>query len=184
LQLPPRRGGPQRVFFALWPDAAARERLAACARDVVRQVGGRAPRPENQHLTLAFVGAVEPGRIAALERVGAAAARTAAPFTLTLDRLCAFQRTGIAWLGARSLPDELTRLAQALREGLAAGAFPVDARPFAAHVTLARQCGTLAARQVPPVAWRVDRLALTGSELRPEGSRYREIAGWLLTGVG
>ena len=174
------RAGPLRVFFALWPDAAARGRMAALARDVARQSGGREPRPENHHVTLAFVGEVASARIADLERVGAAAAQSAGPFTLSLDRLGGFRATGIAWLGTGLLPPELGRLVQALRDALAAAAFPVERRPYRAHVTLARHCRAVAPAAVEPVTWRVDRVTLAASELRPEGSRYRELAAWPL----
>jgi 2'-5' RNA ligase len=78
-------------------------------------------------------------------------------------------------------PPDLGQIVLALSEGLAAQSFRVERRPFKVHVTLARKC-----RRPPPVeaiaplAWRVDRLALIASELRPEGARYREIAGWRL----
>src|SRR5258705_4553433 len=96
-----------RTFFALWPDASACERIATLARDVVSRAGGRAPRSENIHLTVAFVGNVALDRIAALKRIGASAARAVAPFTLELDRLGAFHHAGIAWFGAEVLPVEL-----------------------------------------------------------------------------
>jgi len=41
-----------RVFFALWPDANARERLAAAALDVAAQTKGVAPPAANLHVTL------------------------------------------------------------------------------------------------------------------------------------
>lgn len=169
-----------RVFFALWPDASAREGIAALAHDVVSQTGGRAPLPDNMHLTVAFVGNVEPERLAELERIGASAARSAAPFTLTLDRLGAFHHAGIAWLGTDTLPMELEDLVFALRNGLAAESFPVERRMYRPHVTLARRCGSIATVEVPPIAWRVDRVTLNASELSPAGSIYRELAAWSL----
>jgi len=167
-----------RTFFALWPDAAARDVMAAMARDVARRAGGRAPRPENHHLTLAFVGEVAVQRIDALERIGAAASRSVAPFMLTLDRLGEFHHTGIVWLGADTLPAPLERLVRALRDGLAAEGFPVERRPYRAHVTLVRRCGTVAPATIAPVAWRVERVTLVASELRPVGSSYCELAAW------
>lgn len=167
-----------RTFFALWPDAATRDVMAAMARDVARRAGGRAPRVENHHLTLAFVGEVAVQRIDALERIGAAASRSVAPFMLTLDRLGEFHHTGIAWLGAGTLPVQLERLVGALRNGLAADAFPVERRRYQAHVTLVRRCETVAPATIAPVAWRVERVTLIASELLPAGSRYRELAAW------
>ena len=167
-----------RVFFALWPDAAAREGIAALAHDVVSQAGGRAPRSENIHLTVAFVGNVEPDRLAELEHIGASAARSAAPFTLTLDRLGAFHHAGIAWLGTDTLPTELEDLVFALRNGLAAAAFPVERRMYRAHVTLARRCGTVATVKIEPITWRVECFTLNASELSAAGSIYRKLAAW------
>ena len=168
------------MFFAVWPDAAARDVIAAMARDVVQRIGGRAPRPENHHLTLAFVGEVDADRIDALISIGAEAARAVAPFVLTLDRLGEFHHTGIAWIGANTPPAELERLVRALRDGLAAEGFPVERRRYRPHVTLARRCGTMAAATIAPVAWRVERVTLIASELLPAGSRYRELAAWAL----
>jgi 2'-5' RNA ligase len=169
-----------RTFFALWPDASARERIAALASDVVARAGGRAPRAENIHLTVAFVGNVALDRIAALKRIGASAARGVAPFTLELDRLGAFHHAGIAWLGAEVLPVELENLVFALRKQLAAKSFPVEKRLYRAHVTLARRCATIAPIEIAPIAWRVERLTLNASELHAAGSIYRELAAWPL----
>ena len=173
-----------RVFFALWPDAAAREVMAALARDVVGRVGGRMPSEDNLHLTLAFVGDVAKERVTALERIGEAAAHGTAPFTLVLDQIGGFHDAGIAWLGTDAVPANLTHLVQRLNEGLAAQRFRVDRRPFAAHVTLVRKCRrppTDAA--IAPTAWPVEQIALNASDMRPAGSSYRELATWPLSGA-
>jgi RNA 2',3'-cyclic 3'-phosphodiesterase len=169
-----------RVFFALWPDAAARDRIAAAARDVVQRGGGRVPPPEDHHLTLAFVGEVASSRLPALLRIGEFAAHAAAPFTLALDRLGEFHHTGIAWLGIDVAPVELVQLVRVLREALAEGAFRVEQRRFRAHLTIVRRCGTFPAATIAPVEWRVEFITLTASELRPAGSLYRELARWPL----
>lgn len=169
-----------RVFFALWPNATARERIAALAHEVVGKAGGRAPRPENIHLTVAFVGNVTSDRQAKLKRIGAAAARSVAPFTLELDRLGTFHHEGIAWLGTDVVPNALQDLVFALRNGLAAEAFPVEQRLYRAHVTLARRCGPVAMATIAPISWRIERLTLNASELHPAGSLYRELGAWPL----
>jgi RNA 2',3'-cyclic 3'-phosphodiesterase len=175
------RALPLRVFFALWPEPATRDLVAAMTRDVVRGAGGSAPRPESIHLTLAFVGDVPPERVAALETIGRDSARAIAPFTFVLDRVGAFRDSGIAWLGTNAMPVELDRLARALNEGLEAAQFHTERRPFHAHVTLARRCRKLPHESaIAPIAWRVECVALTVSELSPRGSRYRELAAWPL----
>ncbi len=170
-----------RLFYALSPDAAARDAIAVLARDVARRSGGRAPRPENAHLTLAFLGDVAPDRVDALAVIGAAAARAVAPFALTLDRLGGFRDGGIAWLGAERAPAPLAELARRLGEGLAADGFRVERRPFAAHVTLARKCRAPPKRErVAAVTWHVDALSLVASQPAAGGSRYHTLTEWTL----
>jgi 2'-5' RNA ligase len=169
-----------RTFFALWPDASARERIATLASDVVIHAGGRAPRSQNVHLTVAFVGNITGDRISALKRIGASVACNVAPFTLRLDRMGAFHHQGIAWLGADVAPPGLLDLVFALRNKLAAKSFPVEKRLYRPHVTLARRCATIAPIEIAPIEWHVERLTLEASELRAAGSIYRELASWPL----
>jgi 2'-5' RNA ligase len=148
---------------------------------VVGRTGGKSPRPESIHLTVAFVGDVASDRVAELLRIGETAARAAAPFTLSLDQLGGFRDGGIAWLGAGAVPPDLDQLVRTLNEGLAAQSFRVERRPFKVHVTLARKCRRPpAVEALAPLAWHVDRLTLVASELRPEGSCYRDLAEWPL----
>jgi 2'-5' RNA ligase len=168
-----------RVFFALWPGAATQDAVAALARDVVKAAGGRAPRSENVHLTLSFVGEVAAMRVPLLQDIGAATARDAAPFTLSLDRIGGPRNSGIAWLGAAVTPPELERLARQTNKALAAAGFRVERRLFRPHVTLARRCERPpGAAAIAPVTWRVEGMTLTASMLRPEGSCYRELGAW------
>ena len=170
-----------RVFFALWPDAGARDALATLSRAVVRQAGGRAPAAENLHLTLAFVGEVTVDRADALRVVGLAATAGMPAFDLSLDGVGAFRGSGIAWAGASSVPPELAQLVSQLNDALTAQGFPTDPRPFHAHVTLARRCRRAAAAlPAAPITWTVDGMTLNASELAPGGSRYRELAAWPL----
>ena len=45
----------RRLFFALWPDEATRERMAALLK-ALRGARGRAVKAEKLHVTLAFIG--------------------------------------------------------------------------------------------------------------------------------
>jgi len=173
---------PLRLFFAIWPDTAARDAIVALSREIAAARQGKTPPPANVHLTLAFVGDVVLDRVDALAPVGAAAASAVAPFRLELDRVGAFRDTGIAWLGATTMPAPLAELARQLRAGLAAQRFPVERRAFAAHVTLARNCRTALprARPIQPVSWAVDSLTLVASQLAAGGSRYHTLSEWPL----
>ncbi len=170
-----------RVFFAVWPDAAARDALAKRASEVAADAGGRAPAIENLHLTLAFVGEVAIDRADALRAVGHAATAGVPAFDLSLDRVGAFRGTGIAWAGASSVPAELAQLVGQLNAALTAQGFPTDPRPFQAHVTLARRCRRQPrTNHAAPIAWTVAKLVLNASDLGSGGPRYRELAVWPL----
>lgn len=174
-------GASVRAFYALWPTAAARDAVAALAREVAAETGGRAPVAANIHLTLAFLGEVPVARIAALQAMGAAVAGTVPAFELSLDRVGTFRGSGIAWAGAADAPAELTRLVAELNAAFSGEGFAIDSRPFHAHVTLARRCrkGSRVAI-VTPIAWPVTRLVLNASDLGSGGPRYRELGGWRL----
>ena len=169
-----------RLFFALWPDAPARGALVRLAHEIAHHGHGKAPREDNLHITLAFLGPVATARLGALERVGRDAAAGVAPFGLSLERVGG-TGFGIAWLSPDGVPSSLAALHAALVAGLAREAFPTERRMFRPHVTLARHCARAAHHgAVEPVRWTVERLALVESMLAPGGSRYREVAGWAL----
>lgn len=169
-----------RTFFALWPVAEARQALARLASDVARHARGRATREANLHVTLAFVGDVDRARIAALAECGEESARACASFALALDRLGG-TGGGLVWIAASDVPGELATLHDALREALVARGFPVEARAYRPHVTLARRCVQRRERAaVEPIAWHVDRVALVASVTGGEASAYRDIAQWPL----
>lgn len=171
------------MFFALWPDPAARVALAALSRDAAGRAQGRAPTPENLHLTLAFLGDVALPRIVALRAIGLAVASAAAPFRLTLDQAGTFRDAGIAWAGATVMPPELERLVQLLSGALANEGFRTERRAFHAHVTLARRCRRPAGVDIAaPITWNVERLMLNVSDTLPGGPRYRALADWPLNG--
>jgi 2'-5' RNA ligase len=179
LEVPP--GETLRVFYALWPDVETHAALARITATVAAATGGRAPAPENVHLTLAFVGEIAAERLPALIAIGARTAATVDAFTLCFDRVGTFRSSGIAWLGTGEAPPALRSLAEGLALELAAGAFRTDRRAFHAHVTLARHC-----RRPPPasaattVTWPVRAMTLTASLLEREGARYRNLAVWPL----
>jgi len=170
-----------RLFFALVPEADVRRALAALAADVARAAGGRAPRAQNLHLTVAFLGDVPGDHVPAVLDFGARAAAGTGAFVLALDRVGSFRDAGIAWAAAQVIPPPLQRIFEALREGMQAEGLRVERRAFHPHVTLARRCTRpLPAREMPPVAWPVATLVLMASTTLPEGPHYAQLASWRL----
>ncbi len=166
-----------RLFFAVLPDAMARERLSALAVDTARRTGGRPSRPDTLHLTLVFVGTVAGARVPV-----AADAAASIPWrrcALVVDTLGGFLRAGVAWAGPSEVAPTLVAEQRDLVAALAQRGIATDARPWRPHVTLARACArTLAGTLDPPIRWDVDRVVLMASRLSHDGPRYREVASW------
>ncbi len=167
----------RRLFFALWPDGAMRERLARAVHAAARGCGGRPVPLEHWHLTLAFLGAVPAARVAELAEVASAAARTAdvpaAGLDLSLGRLVDWRAPQVLCVLPIEPPAALGRLARALGDVLIAAGFAPDVKPFRAHVTVARKVTRPSEpRRVPVVHWRFERFALIESRTLPSGAVY------------
>jgi 2'-5' RNA ligase len=168
---------PLRLFFALWPDDAARAALANWSRRIHRVTGGRPTRAETIHQTLAFLGDCEPARLAEVE----AAAGRVHPrrFELLLDRAGVWNHNHIAWAGTSAVPPELDALVAELRAALAEVRFAFERRPFVPHITLVRKArpgDVLPALE--PIRWPVAGFVLVRSVLRPDGSDYALQGRW------
>lgn len=162
-----------RVFFAIWPDAAAAEKLRALSLEVAEETGGRPTPPDNIHLTLEFLGEVAAERIDELGTIGGKV--DARAFKLSLGQLGAFRRAGIAWLGSLQAPPELIDLQGRLNRALRAAGFALEDRPYSPHVTLARRTDKPPRkRAIEPVEWRVTEFALVRSE--PGRAKYTTLA--------
>ncbi|MBK6553519.1 MAG: RNA 2',3'-cyclic phosphodiesterase [Rhodocyclaceae bacterium] len=166
-----------RIFFAVWPDAAAAGVLHGLAANARESCGGRLMRRETLHLTLAFLGAVSRERLAEVKRV-ADGIRVDA-FELNLDRLGYWKHNRILWAGGVS--PRLTLLADALAGGLCAADFRLEARPFVAHLTLLREARCAETPSLnEPVVWPVREFVLAQSR----DGRYDIIGRWPLATSG
>ena len=169
----------RRLFFAVWPDEQTRLRLTHAASGLLRRGGGRPVPPANFHLTLAFLGNVEPARLPDIEAAGDRC--QGEPFTITLDRLGFWRRSRILWLGASEVPGPLRALAETLWSSLDACGFERERRTFHPHVTLARRAAPLRRAGTPaPIAWSVDGFSLVESVAGQRGSQYEVLATWPL----
>ena len=99
--------------------------------------------PEGAHVTLKFLGEVDPGTVPALETELEAAVSDAdvAPFSVTYGGLGVFpdlSYVSVLWLGVEEGGAELTRLHRAIEERTTAMGFDAESHDFTPHVTLAR----------------------------------------------
>ena len=166
-----------RLFFALWPDEGVRARLARWSGELHAVCGGRPTRPENLHVTLAFLGSVEEARVAEVERAAGEVAPRAV--SLVLDQPGYWKHNRIAWAGASVVPPELEALVSELRGALAKSQIRFDAKSFVSHVTLLRDAReSRALPALAPIEWRLDGFALVRSVSLPQGSRYEIRKSW------
>jgi 2'-5' RNA ligase len=174
----------RRLFVAVEVADAAQEAIDAAIapwRDELTSI--RWSPSENRHVTVRFLGGVEPDDLVAVTAATAATAATA-PFALALGTLGAFPERGRArvwWVGLEDPTGALPELAAAMQGHLPPG-FEPDTRPYHAHLTLGRADPPLAvppgwpATPVPPTGWRVERLVLFESHLRRPHAVYEPIA--------
>ncbi len=155
-------------------------RGALCERaGTVMPARARAVRCENLHLTLAYVGPVEEDRRAGVEAIGDAVA--ARSFLFTVDAVEVWRRKGIAWIGCRTAPAALATIVEQLRTGMRNAGIRPDDRPFAAHLTIARDArSSLRAAAIEPLDWPVHEFALMRSVAAPGGVRYESVRSWPL----
>jgi 2'-5' RNA ligase len=181
-----------RLFVALTPPAEAVAELRAnisALRELAPDL--RWTRPEQWHLTLAFLGEVgDDARDELLRRLGRVATRHPA---LPL-RLGGGGRFGnrVLWTGVQTDGDRLRRLADSVQAAARRSGLPVEQRTYRPHLTLARATGPV---DLQPLverlasstgeSWVATELHLIRSRLGagPDGSaRHEPIAGWPLDG--
>ena len=174
------------LFFALWPDAATRARIAARAE---ARRGGDPGRgsiaPEKYHATLHYLelpATALPGFHAAVPRILARLPRQG--FTWSPDRIDSFHgspgRHPCILRGAAD-PPPLQQLWARLREALILEGYGrlLGRQSFTPHITLAYLPQRLPEPQpVMPLDWQVDRLALLQSA--PAAVPYPVLAEWQL----
>ena len=171
-----------RLYFALPLPPELREALER-GRPVLPQA--RWARSGGLHVTLAFLGERPAEALPALEGIAAAMADRHRAFTLKTAGLGGFPERGrvrVLWLGLEPSP-ALENLTGDLRRALTAAGETFDARPFRAHITLARlrQPHSLVGLADPaPAAFAVDRLVLY--ESGSQGS-YTPLGAWRLRPV-
>jgi 2'-5' RNA ligase len=182
-----------RAFFAIELGEAARRAAAELAAVLRERPGGDAVRwvrQENLHVTLRFLGDVEPARVASLGAQVRAQTAALAPFALRLGALASFPPGRHPRVVVLELAPEapLAVLAEAVERGVVAAGCAPETRPFRGHLTLGRvrereTPPSLTSLTVPAVAFDVTESVLFASELHPSGSRYTPLERVRLSGA-
>lgn len=167
-----------RVFFALWPDQGARQRLRDLALAWQPDCGGRVMRAETLHLTLLFLGEVRRDRLDSLCAV--AGSVRFGQFAFSLSQFACWRHNRIGYATATDGTAALGQLAQSLADAVSAAGFGFDRRKFVPHVTLLRNIERqVEARGITPVIeWPVAAFSLVESVPGGGAIAYRDLRSW------
>jgi 2'-5' RNA ligase len=177
---------PLRAFVAVpLPDEVAAFLMRIQAR---LQLPGRNIRwiaEKNIHLTLKFLGDIDPSRVPAIAARMDATAGAAASFSLKAKGVGVFpnlRHARVLWVGLAGERDRLHALQAALESGLESVGFEREARGFAAHLTIGRirqriDGQTIGALLAPLTdessdRFRVKEVTLFKSTLKPSGAEH------------
>jgi 2'-5' RNA ligase len=173
-----------RLFFALFPDEAARHAIAEVAEELQSKhiVRGRRIDPSRYHMTLNFLGHDAELRQDMVDCAKAAAMKVKLPaFVLSLDHIASFHgRKPPCVLRCADEATPVHALWQALRRELMhAGLAVALEQDFTPHVTLFYSDGALLEhRAIGPIAWTVREFVLVHSVVGRKD--YRILARWML----
>ena len=131
-----------RSFVAIPIPAEIRRGLAEVEKDLMpARAGVKWVPEENFHITLKFLGYVEPERLEAVARGVEAAIQGAKTFEVELAKVGAFpkiSRPSVVWVGMTKGAQEMISLADRVDAEMAKIGFERETRPFSPHITLGR----------------------------------------------
>lgn len=151
----------------------------------------RRVKPENLHVTLAFLGWTPDERLDEVTGAAREAAAGVARFELVFEGAGRFPPRGrprVLWIGIADGGPNVLQLATGVAAGLRRRGLRFDDRPLAPHLTLARvpddasgaETKTIAAALesliAPRLQFMVDEIAVVQSVLSPKGPRYAALA--------
>ena len=186
-----------RTFIAADLPESVREELARIQAELrTEKFKFRWVKPENIHLTLIFLGEVDPEMLEGISDAVANTARCYAPIHLATQGLGVFpgiKRPRIIWVGMsrevkilRELKSSLDRTLLKIN-GLK---FKPERRPFRAHLTLGRAKGRIDGRklavamnrliEVPSAPLIIDAIHVFKSDLRASGAVYTKLNSCIL----
>jgi RNA 2',3'-cyclic 3'-phosphodiesterase len=153
----------------------------------------------NTHLTLKFLGEVSEDRLPSLKALITRVATQYSPFYMVSSGLGAFpnlRQPRILWAGIAA-PDELSKIQQAIEIETRRQNYPVESRPFNAHLTLGRVSETIQIAEANRISQAfsginasdlgtvlVQSIHLFKSDLHPSGAIYTLVDKAPLLGQG
>jgi len=173
----------QRLFFALVPDEATRERIVGVAAALRLEAGSRLVPRNNLHMTLAFVGEVPSPQVPALLQVGGE--QRMDPFRLRFADTEYWPKPEVVVAAARTFPDAVLGFWQRLHRDLASHQWALAPKRFRPHVTLARKVPQAPVFQaMSSFDWTAREFSLMRSDTSGSEPAYTVVATWPLLDDG
>jgi len=165
----------QRIFIGLWPDKAAQTALHPLSAAALQHCGGRALRPDQWHITLAFLGSLSMQDVDGLCAQASEWQLPTAPFCI--DHYGYFKQAGIVWVGSQETVSlqQMAACHRRLWQYLLPLGYRPEQRPFVPHVSLLRQaesCTLDALSSFIPFDWYSAHCYVVESRPTARGTHY------------
>lgn len=147
----------------------------------------------NVHLTLKFLGDIEPSKVDMISVSIQNVANEFSPFTMSLARIGAFpnsRKPSIIWVGIEEGSGEVIQIANRIESSMEKLGFAKEKRPFRPHLTIGRvrelkhpsiMAKSLESNEIGEIGrFRVEKLSFIKSQLDPSGSIYTTLSEALL----
>jgi 2'-5' RNA ligase len=174
--------------------AAGVRRVQAGLRE--RLAGVSWTRPEGIHLTLQFLGDVDPDRIEGIASKAEQGVKAIAPFTIGVRGCGGFpnaRRPRVIWIGIDDPRGALKELQAKIEQGMEEMGFAREERAYTPHLTIGRLRSGKGGGEVAPAieamkgcdlgSMEVREICLFRSQLKPTGAEYTKLKVIPLTGM-
>jgi 2'-5' RNA ligase len=183
----------QRLFIGIALHDATRAAIerALQASAAALPKGTRLLAPDNWHLTLQFLGSVSDELAPSVRAACHDTAARSAAFEIELGQVGAFKSprsARVVWIGLARGAEQLAALYETLTVHTEPLGYTREARPFAAHLSVARiktpadVRPLLASMRMPVLHMPVSHITLFRSHLSPRGARYEALEHYALEG--
>lgn len=171
------RANKKRLFFALWPDESAVQRIENEVVKHFKVCQGRILQPHNWHITLAYFGSADSDTQACMEQQ--VQSIVVLPFEIELCVAGFWPRPKVAWLAPEVKPVALETLAHDIQHALVACGYTPESREYQPHLTLVRKASQAPeALEIEPVKMKVNQFCLVESQTSEQGANYHVLKRW------
>jgi 2'-5' RNA ligase len=143
-------------------------------------------RPENAHITMRFLGNIEPEVVGVVHEIVRETCQGPTPIALSLSELGVFptvRNARVLWCGITGQVDELNDVQKALEAGIRTASLPPENKRWSPHVTLARfrevpdraRLKEMLDTPVPTRDFVAKGVTLFASELHTDGAHYQRL---------